>query len=198
MKALEKLPMQQISTVLVRQSNLGEQFECEIAQNCRRKVTKRLALQLVQTVLHDDHEGKKAELETAAFEAEKNAQHETFLKALTKDKRYYLRNKAQRGADSALRRAGPAAPTWLTQDQKSAILAVYKEAQQWADQTGVTHEVDHVIPLVGVCPHTRVQNVCGLHVPWNLRTIPRSLNKRRGNNYFIGKPPFEVDDEIPF
>lgn len=39
------------------------------------------------------------------------------------------------------------------------------------------HDVDHVIPL-------NAKNVCGLHVPWNLRYLPISIN-RNGHQRMI-------------
>ena len=40
------------------------------------------------------------------------------------------------------------------------------------------HEVDHEIPLQG-------KGVRGLHVPWNLRVIPRVDNLTKGNSYAV-------------
>ena len=43
--------------MLVPQGNLETMLEREINERCFRKVTKRLALQLAQAVLQDDHDG---------------------------------------------------------------------------------------------------------------------------------------------
>lgn len=56
MSVLEKLPTRQVN-LLVPQSDLETTLEREIAERCYRKVTKRLALQLAQAVLQDDHDG---------------------------------------------------------------------------------------------------------------------------------------------
>lgn len=50
------------------------------------------------------------------------------------------------------------------------ILAVYAEARR----LGLT--VDHIVPLLG-------ENVCGLHVHYNLRTVTRSVNSAKGNRH---------------
>lgn len=74
----------------------------------------------------------------------------------------------------AMRRArlAQATPPWLTADHKRQIAALYREARE---RDG-TWEVDHEIPLRG-------RNVCGLHVPWNLRVIARSDNRKKSNSY---------------
>lgn len=69
-----------------------------------------------------------------------------------------------------------ATPPWLTKEQISQIRAVYSEARTLSAQTGVKHDVDHIVPLAG-------RIVSGLHVPWNLRAIPRDVNNRRPRIY---------------
>lgn len=56
MSVLETLPTRS-TAILVPQTELESMLEHEIATRCHRKVTKRLALQLAQAVLQDDHDG---------------------------------------------------------------------------------------------------------------------------------------------
>ncbi len=78
--------------------------------------------------------------------------------------------------------------------------------------TGIPHEVDHIVQLVGK-NKTGEQVICGLHVPWNLRAIPWKLNRDRGDRFYIADAErddrtdaeklasFDAhvgDDEIPF
>ena len=69
-----------------------------------------------------------------------------------------------------------ATPPWLTKDDLSKIRQVYAEAKRLSAETGVPYEVDHIVPLAG-------KVVSGLHVPWNLRAIPRVENNRRPRIY---------------
>lgn len=64
-----------------------------------------------------------------------------------------------------------ACPSWVDHD---AITSVYAEAVRLTQETGIPHEVDHIVPLQG-------KNVCGLHVPWNLRAVPQAENRSKGN-----------------
>ena len=82
-------------------------------------------------------------------------------------------------AISAKRRAAKsnATPSWLTIEQLSEIQQMYSLAKElaWLNQDGSAFHVDHIIPLQG-------DNVCGLHVPWNLQLLPASENFKKSNN----------------
>jgi 5-methylcytosine-specific restriction endonuclease McrA len=67
-------------------------------------------------------------------------------------------------------------PIWLTLEQKLEIECFYYKAMRYEEETGIKHHVDHIVPLQG-------NNVCGLHVPWNLQVIPASDNLSKGNRY---------------
>lgn len=72
------------------------------------------------------------------------------------------------------RRHRQATPAWLTQEQRDAIKQLYIQAQKLTELTGVRYEVDHIIPI----SH---DDVCGLHVPWNLQVIPKEENLKKSN-----------------
>lgn len=55
-----------------------------------------------------------------------------------------------------------------------AIRAVYEAAAQLTWDTKIFHDVDHIVPL----NHPRV---CGLHVHYNLRPMPKGPNNAKSN-----------------
>lgn len=61
---------------------------------------------------------------------------------------------------------------------RKEILAIYKRAQAITLETGIKHEVDHYIPLLG-------KSVCGLHVPWNLFVMPALANRKKTNSFDV-------------
>lgn len=67
-----------------------------------------------------------------------------------------------------------ATPKWLSPEQKAAIKKMYVDAMTVTRVTGVPYVVDHIIPLRG-------QDVCGLHVPWNLQIMTREENLKKSN-----------------
>lgn len=72
-------------------------------------------------------------------------------------------------------RRARATPRWLTYEQRMEMRSLYKSAAGTKKRkNGKAMSVDHIVPLSGC-------NVCGLHVPWNLRLIPLSENQRKNN-----------------
>jgi hypothetical protein len=88
---------------------------------------------------------------------------------------HYRRNKGKFPAYVAARKARKldATPAWA---DMSEIMKIYEKARLISLETGVPHEVDHIIPLCG-------KNVSGLHVHWNLQIISREENRKKANRY---------------
>lgn len=72
------------------------------------------------------------------------------------------------------RRNRQATPKWLTTEQRRQIVAIYEHMRDCRAITGEDYHVDHIIPLRG-------DNICGLHVPWNLQVLPAYVNMSKSN-----------------
>ena len=72
------------------------------------------------------------------------------------------------------RRHRSATPKWITPEQKLTMRQLYLHAQALTKMTGERYVVDHIIPLIS-------PDVCGLHVPWNLRVITQEENLKKSN-----------------
>jgi 5-methylcytosine-specific restriction endonuclease McrA len=84
-----------------------------------------------------------------------------------------LRDRDHGLARSAKRRAAKMqrAVPWA---DPAAIAAIYREAAEITRRTGIPHEVDHVIPLLG-------RRVSGLHIETNLQILTKRENARKSN-----------------
>ena len=67
-------------------------------------------------------------------------------------------------------------PPWLTEEHKKEIKNFYWLAKDLELVSGQKYHVDHIVPLQG-------DNVCGLHVPWNLQVLPADINLSKGNKH---------------
>jgi hypothetical protein len=65
-------------------------------------------------------------------------------------------------------------PEYLTEDDFQAMKEMYTEARRLTEQTGIPHEVDHIVPLQG-------REAQGMHEPSNLQIITRSENRSKSN-----------------
>ena len=107
-------------------------------------------------------------------------QQENKDKYALKSKRWYENNRHKTFANCAKYRAAKrdACPKWIDEDLKKQIEKFYLEARIKTLETGIKHEVDHIIPLKG-------EVVCGLHVPWNLQVLTQFANRQKRNKLEI-------------
>ncbi len=86
---------------------------------------------------------------------------------------WYLKNKEVFYSLNARRRAAAkqAFPKWANAE---AIKNIYAAARDLTQRTGITHHVDHIVPLRG-------KTVCGLHVETNLQIVTATENLRKHN-----------------
>ena len=66
-------------------------------------------------------------------------------------------------------------PPWAN---KEKILAFYIEARRLTNETGIKHEVDHIIP-------SNHKLVSGLHCEQNLQVLPQTENRQKNNKFVI-------------
>jgi len=56
------------------------------------------------------------------------------------------------------------------------IKEIYSTAKQLTEETGIRHEVDHIIPV-----HSK--KICGLHVHQNLQVVKIGQNRQKSNKF---------------
>ena len=117
-------------------------------------------------------------------------------------KRYYQRNKAKWDKVFIKRRKQEKlANRAATEADKQAMKRMKLEAQIRTMDSGVKHEVDHVIPLI----HPKVS---GLSTKHNLQVLTKTANRRKGARFnqeqqskiqmkLIKKPPGEGYEGVP-
>lgn len=76
-------------------------------------------------------------------------------------------------AKNARRRSAKLNATPIWADMK-AISNIYTRCAEVSRVSGIKYHVDHIVPLRG-------DDVCGLHVEYNLRIIPAAENQRKSN-----------------
>lgn len=93
-------------------------------------------------------------------------------------KKYYNKNKSIFVHYSKKRRLSKTnrTPFWLTDNDYNVIKLYYELSERLTKCLGISHHVDHIIPLQG-------KIVSGLHVPTNLQVIPHRLNLLKGNKW---------------
>lgn len=64
-------------------------------------------------------------------------------------------------------------PRWANREK---MLAIYLERARLEEETGIPHEVDHIVPVVN-------KLVCGLHWEGNMRIITTEENRRKSNRF---------------
>ncbi len=69
-----------------------------------------------------------------------------------------------------------AIPKWVDKkDVYRYLIKLYTTAKQLEQETGVAHQIDHIVPLKG-------KTVCGLHCPENLQILTAVENGLKSNN----------------
>lgn len=69
-------------------------------------------------------------------------------------------------------------PLWMTDEELKQIKALYIEASRLTKETGISHHVDHIIPLQG-------ELVSGLHTINNLQILTEKENCSKHNIFVV-------------
>lgn len=177
--------MQPITLSEARAQGLTRYFTgkpCKYGHVCERRVSDRVCIECERP-----RDRRKHRVENMTPEQiERRRARDRVRYQATKDqyraewRRWARNNRAKVNADEAARKAEKrrATPAWA---DHVAITAVYAEAERLTRETGIEHDVDHIVPL-------RSPIVCGLHVHWNLRAIPTSENCEKGNRWWPDMP----------
>lgn len=148
-------------------------------KSCWATAQKKYRQENIQTVRATERNSKR---KTYKPEIERQRKREAYKTNPTKFRKrnleWYYNNKEKvfDSVASRNRRRKEATPRWLTKEQRLDILQMYRLKRKLSKLLGVDYEVDHIVPLQG-------KNVCGLHVPWNLQLLEKSLNRSKGNSY---------------
>ena len=104
---------------------------------------------------------------------------ENFEKLRESNRKQYQKSPEKVNARYAKRRASKkkATPSWLGDGGLFFLQEAYALAKDREKIFGFKWEVDHILPLNN-------KQVCGLHVPENLRVVPHSVNRSKGNKFF--------------
>ena len=114
----------------------------------------------------------------ASLRAKRNYRSRNRETLRQKHSEYKKENRATCNASWMVYYAGKknATPSWLSDSHHKDMRAMYTLAKKFECVFGVVYHVDHIVPLKG-------ENVCGLHVPWNLQLLPANLTISKNNKY---------------
>ena len=148
---------------------------CNVCKDCRRQYMLSYRKEKKEHIkkYRKEYEIKNSEsIKTKQKEYRKN--NKEFIAKLNKE--WIENNRGLKNAHTGKRKAVElkATPKWLTESDWFRINAKYQLAAMFNAYTGEEWEVDHIFPLQG-------KEVCGLHVPSNLRVIPWLENVKKGN-----------------
>jgi len=155
----------------------GKQSCCKICHNAKQRSEQGKAKRRAD---YDPDKRKESYLKHRPQALQRNRQYyqETKEQKLAYGKHHYQQNKSKYAEYTRSRQARllQRTPSWLSEDHRKELQDFYWLAKDLTAVSGETYHVDHIVPLQG-------DNVCGLHVPWNLQILPADINLSKGNRY---------------
>jgi hypothetical protein len=139
--------------------------DCELTYQRGRKVQKAATSKLWY--------GKNREIYLVAKREATKARREAHLSAKmqTTDLGRWRRQQAQRALQKH-----KATPVWVDAEHHSRIRQIYAVTQLLQEATASVYHVDHIVPLFS-------EEVCGLHVWWNLQPLSETTNLLKNNTF---------------
>lgn len=109
----------------------------------------------------------------AVRRAKTKAKREAYLLAKVQkvDLGQWRRQQAQRALQKH-----KATPVWVDAEHHSRIRQIYAVTQLLQEATASVYHVDHIVPLFS-------EEVCGLHVWWNLQPLSEAANLLKNNTF---------------
>ena len=117
---------------------------------------------------------KRAAAATARWAAKNKVRRAKYAADRNKFRRVELATRSGKNRAAKSR----ATPAWASPER---IAEVYRLADRLTKETGVKHQVDHIVPL-------RSKIVSGLHVEYNLQAIPAVMNLTKSNRHWPDMP----------
>lgn len=162
----------------IKNNRLGLTAACKTCANIKQKIS--LKNQLIK---HPNCRKDATSRYNRSHASEKQATNQRYRATHPEKRKAAVRNWAEANKAKLAARAGNrraiklrASVAWANVEKMDAF---YKEAKRLSRETGVEHQVDHIIPLVS--PH-----VCGLHVEHNFQVITARANQAKSNKFTPG------------
>lgn len=170
--------------VLKRQQDWREKNRKHISEYNKKKYwsdpeAHRIAA--IESYYENLEENRKKAREYASLPENKERRKRNFERFVQENPEYYkdhYRRNSERYKEYQARRRQVkyASSSLLTENQIKQMQDIYWLARDLTIINGEPYEVDHIIPIKG-------EDICGLHVPWNLQVLPRDLNRAKRNKY---------------
>ncbi len=155
-----------------RFGHIAPRYITRQCKECTRQHTKTRLIRIKsnETLLQKKRESQHLYENTERYKIKRQEYNKTRAPINRKNNRDKLNaRQAKRRCAKLLR-----TPKWLIGHDFAEMQIFYSEALHLTKTTGIKYTVDHIVPL-------QREDVCGLHVPWNLQILTETENSAKGN-----------------